>query len=218
MAAAQSLVAFDRVTKFNTETSPPALIFGGLTFTLPTNRTVAILGRQETGRTTLLEMLVGQTRPDEGEVVTNTKFSMLLNSATYLHPSLNGVDNSRHLARLYNLDPDRLACLLVTLPGVKPSAWYPPVRELEARDRKSIEILLAALMPYECYVIDDLEKIDVNVFRILMNLAGTRKAGAVFTTYSPKFARQFADMTGVIANRNLYLFDSVDEAERFYGR
>jgi capsular polysaccharide transport system ATP-binding protein len=212
------LVAFDRVTKFNLETAPPDLLFGNVSMTLRTDRNTAILGRKETGRTTLLQMLQGQLRPDAGEVVTNTKFSMLLNTKTYMHPGLNGLQNSSYLARLYGLDGDALARLLVTLPGLKPGAWYMPVRDLDARDRKSMELLLAALMPFECYVIDDLEKLEINAFRVLLKFAGARQAGTMFTTFSPKFARQFADQAAVIANRSLYLFDSVAEAERFYDR
>jgi capsular polysaccharide transport system ATP-binding protein len=218
MTAGKRLVAFERVTKFNVDVKPPEVIFGDITCTLPTDRNVAILGRKETGRTTLLEMLQGQLRPDFGAVVTNTRFSMLLNAKTYMHPSLNGLDNSRYLARLYGIDPDSLARLLVTLPGLKPGAWYLPVRELEARDRKSMELLLAAMLPYDCYVIDDVEKLDANVVRLLQKFARSRNAGTVFTTFSPKFARQFADFAGVIADRNLYLFDSVSQAEDFYGR
>jgi hypothetical protein len=56
------------------------------------------------------------------------------------------------------------------------------------------------------------------VVRLLQKFARSRNAGTVFTTFSPKFARQFADFAGVIADRNLYLFDSVSQAEDFYGR
>jgi capsular polysaccharide transport system ATP-binding protein len=211
------LVAFERVTQFNAEVWPPDLIFGPMSFTLPTDLSIGILGRKESGRTTLLQLVQGQVRPDAGTVVTNTAFSMLLNARTYLHPNLNGLENARYLARSFDIDPDMLARLLVTLPGLKPGAWYGPVRDLEARDRKSMEILLAAVMPYECYVIDDLEKLDGNVIRILLKLARARNAGLVFSTFSRNVARQFADHIGVIAQRNLFLFDSVAEAEAFYG-
>jgi len=216
-ASGRRMVAFERVTQFNAEASPPDLIFGPMSFTLPTDRSIGILGRKETGRTTLLQLLRGQIRPDAGAVVTNTAFSMLLNARTYLHPNLNGLENARYLARIFDIDADMLARLLVTLPGLKPGAWYEPVRELEARDRKSMEVLLAAVMPYECYVIDDVEKLDANVVRLLLKLARARGAGAVFSTFSRNVARQFADHIGVIAQRNLFLFDSVAEAEAFYG-
>jgi capsular polysaccharide transport system ATP-binding protein len=208
---------FDRVVKLAGAPPDETVIFAGVSVTVPTDRCMVILGRQETGRTTLLNLLCGRSRPDRGVVASRTKFSMILNAKSYLHPQLTGIQNILLLARMYSLDEDAVVMQAVGLPGLRTGVWDLPVGELDIRPRRSMELLLAALLPYDCYLLDDIDKADLNIAATAIALAKARGAGFIFTTYGVKHARNLADCAGVIANRNLTVFDSVPDAIKFYG-
>jgi hypothetical protein len=103
------------------------------------------------------------------------------------------------------------------LPYVTSAAWLEPFAELEPKQRRSMEILLASLLPYDCYLIDDIERADQNIVGQLIRLTAPRKAGLIFTTFQPKAARPYAEAGAVIASQTLTVFETMKEAEAFYG-
>ncbi len=206
----------DHVTKTTPEREPH-LIFGSMTAVLRTDRRTAILGRQGSGKTTLLQLLARSEPPDGGRIATEIKFSMVLNARSFLYSAMTGVENIEMLARVYGLPPKRLAALAVQLPGVARGAWLQRTGDLLPRARRAMEILTAALLPYDCYLLDDVERVEQNTMVNFLKLVRARNAGVIFTTFNAKFARQYADAGAVIANRTLRVFDSVEQAGIFYG-
>jgi ATPase subunit of ABC transporter with duplicated ATPase domains len=213
---ARLAVLLDHVTKV-TPGREPHLIFGGMTAVLRTDRRTVILGRQGSGKTTLLQLLAKTEPPDGGMIETRARFSMVLNSRGFFYPMMNGIENVEALARIYGMKEKRLAELAARLPGVPQGAWASPVGDLVPRDRRTLEMLTAALLPYDCFLVDDVEKISANTMATFLKLITARKAGAILTTFNTRFGRQYGDAGAVIANRSLRVYDTMEEAATFYG-
>lgn len=79
-----------------------------------------------------------------------------------------------------------------------------------------MEMLVAALLPFDCYLVDDLERVDPDMLALVLQILGLRQAGMIFTAQNPRFARHFATSCNVIANRTVYAFDTVEEAVKYY--
>ena len=206
----------DYVTKV-TPDAEPHLIFGSVRAVLPLDRRLGILGRAASGKSTLLAMLAGAEPVDGGRLRSRARFSMVLNGKGYTSAGMTGIENTEMMARIYGLPPKRLGEVAMSVPGVAASAWLEPFGELEPKQRRAMEILLAALLPYDCYLIDDIERADPNMLAQLIKLTAPRGAGLIFTTFQPRAARQYAQAGAVIANRNLTVFETMKEAETFYG-
>jgi capsular polysaccharide transport system ATP-binding protein len=209
-------VALEYVTKV-TPGSDPDLIFGAVNARLPLDRKVGILGRQGSGKSTLLGILAGTEPVDGGRVSSRVKFSMVLNGKAFTYAGMNGIENAEMMARIYGMPPKKLVELAMSLPYVPSAAWLEPFAELEPKQRRSMEILLASLLPYDCYLIDDIERADQNIVGQLVRLTAPRKAGLIFTTFQPKAARPYAEAGAVIASQTLTVFETMKEAEAFYG-
>jgi hypothetical protein len=95
--------------------------------------------------------------------------------------------------------------------------WLEPLAALEPKQRRGMEIVLAALLPYDCYLVDDIERADQNIVGLLIRLTAPRGAGLIFTTFQPKAARHYAEAGAVIANQTLTVFETMKEALAFYG-
>jgi ABC-type multidrug transport system ATPase subunit len=216
MPIAARAAVLDYVTKVTPE-GEPHLIFASVRAVLPVHQRLGILGRQASGKSTLLAILSGAEPVDGGRVRCRARFSMVLNGKGYTAGGMSGIQNTEMLARAYGMPPKRLVELAMSLPGVAPSAWLEPLAELEPKQRRALEILLAALLPYDCYLIDDIERADPNMVAQLIKLTAPRGAGLIFTTFQPRAARQYAEAGAVIANRNLTVFETMKEAEAFYG-
>jgi capsular polysaccharide transport system ATP-binding protein len=212
----RDFAVLDRVIVLTRPGATRPLLFGPVSCVLPTNRVMAVLGREQTGRTTLLRLLGGAARPDAGAVISGAKFSMILNSTGYLHGGMTGIENVAILARMYAMDPGRLTRLAVEIPFIDSALWYLPVGELEPAARRGLELGLAALLPYDCYLIDDLERAHEKVIGPTIKMLTDRNAGVLFSTYRARFALQYADCAAVIADCNLATFDTVKDAAAFY--
>jgi len=128
------------------------------------------------------------------------------------------VENVEMLARLYAMPPKRLAELAVSLPGLARGMWFEPVGDMQVKPRRSLEMLVASLLPFDCFLLDDIDRADPVVTLTFMKLIGARGAGLIFTTQRTRTARQFGDCAAIIANRGLRVFESLTEAEKFYDR
>jgi len=214
--AGRRLIVLDRLVKLTPPDQPRPLLFGPVSGVLPADRVMAVLGRQETGRSTLLRLLGGYQRPDAGQAISRAKFSMILNSSGYLHAGMTGLENVAIMARMHGMNAWSISKLAVELPFVDPALWHMAIGDLEPRTRRSLEMALATLLPYDCYLIDDAERAETNVLAAVIRMLSQRQAGVIFTAYKPRFARQFADCAAVIANQDITVFESVKEAELFY--
>ncbi len=209
------LVHASRVSKLGGRHGGATVIFDDMTVTLPTNQICAVLGRQGSGRSTFLRLLSGTERADSGAVLSEVQFSVIGNASTYFHPSMTGIENIVVAARLYGMDPAMLTELTLGLYDFG-ALWQSPAGLLPLPRRKAMEMLVASLLPFDCYLVDDVERTDPDVFKLVLQILQLRQAGMIFTAQHPKFAREFATFGSVVANQTVYAFASVDEALKNY--
>jgi capsular polysaccharide transport system ATP-binding protein len=197
---------------------------GGLTVVLrstttvvPTDRRIAILAERREGKTVLLRLLGGVEAPDRGEVVTSLLLSPVVNAGALFHPQLTGLENIRFFARMFGLDADRLTLVIDAFCSAGGSLEY-TIRSQDANHRKVLELALISIIPYDCYLLDDIGQFGEEAVLQHFAAAARRKAGVIFTTSRPRLVHQFADCAMVLRDGTLHPFTRVDEAIRFYER
>ena len=164
-----------------------------------------------------LRMLAGVEPPDQGEVFAPLQLSPLVNSGGLFHPQLTGTENIRLFARMFGIDGDRLTVAVDAFCGMG-IRLDQPVKIQDASDRKAMEAAVTAVLPFDCYLVDDMQQFESEITKRFFDAASQRQAGVIFSTSNPRFARQFAEFAVVIRDGTLYPFPHVKEAIPFYER
>jgi capsular polysaccharide transport system ATP-binding protein len=212
------MIFLDSVTKaYFSKHDAPKLVFRPTTIALPTDRRVAILGDRLQGKSLLLRLLAGLEAPDAGKVIAPVRLSPIVNSGALFHPRLSGLENIGIIARMLGVDGGRLSSVVDAFCGLGP-AMEKPLSSLKLPDRQRLELVLVALLSYDCYLLDNAPRVPVELLEGYFDAAARRGAGLIFTTHAPRQVYQYADHVVVICDGTVREFDQVEEAIRIYER
>ncbi len=186
-------------------------IFEDVSATLPDNRFCAVFGLAKSGRTTLLQLISQKKKPNRGAVFSTVRVSPIANAASIFHPRLSTLENITLTARCFGMNALELTALAVTLPGFEGELGVASGR-LNPKARRGMETLVAALLPYDVFLLDDIERIAPEILDVLLKILATRKSGMIFTTRTPKLVEKYANCVTVIRDKKLLTFETVDAA------
>jgi capsular polysaccharide transport system ATP-binding protein len=195
----------------------PQIVLRPTTIGWPADRRVAILGERRVGKTTVLQMLAGKLSPDQGAVIAPLFFSPVVNTGGLFHPQLTGIDNIRFVARMFGVQADRLTLAVDAFCGSS-LRLNDPIRAHDTAHRRAFEVAVTIVLPFACYLFDDVAQLPPDLLARCFTAARERGAGLVFSTASPRLARQFGEIFVVIADATLHMFTQAEEAIRFFGR
>lgn len=103
------MIRFENLTKSFRVAGQRRVVIDDLNLTLPTGRSLALLGRNGAGKSTLMQIIAGNMNADRGRVVTDGTISWPVGFAGSFHPELTGAQNTRFIARVYGVDTQELA-------------------------------------------------------------------------------------------------------------
>ena len=100
------MLEFDNVSKSFWTGTQRKVILDKVSFRVELGRSLGILAPNGTGKTTLINMMAGLEKPDEGEIRRGCRISFPLGFMGGVVGKISAMENSRYIARLYGLDPD----------------------------------------------------------------------------------------------------------------
>jgi capsular polysaccharide transport system ATP-binding protein len=193
-------------------------LFRDLSFDLPHDGRLAILGRNGQGKSTLLKILGGVLEQTAGAVRWSMTSSWPLGFGGAFQGGMTGLDNIRFLARIYRRPAGPL------IEGVEDfaelgDALKMPVRLYSTGMRARLAFGLSLAIEFDCYLIDEVISVGDARFarRCEEELFGRRAHRAfVLATHDISFIKRTCSKAIVIDRGRAKWFDDVDVAVDVY--
>ena len=100
------MLEFNNVSKSFWTGVQRKVILDRASFRVDIGHSLGILAPNGTGKTTLINMMAGLEKPDEGEIYRGCRISFPLGFMGGVINKLSATENARYIAELYGLDPD----------------------------------------------------------------------------------------------------------------
>ncbi|GAA0310885.1 ABC transporter ATP-binding protein [Rhodovulum strictum] len=195
------------------------VILDCVSFRVELGNSLGILAPNGTGKTTLINMMAGLEKPDEGRINRACRISFPLGFMGGVVGRHTGTENARYIARLYGLDPDYVEAFSRWLCGI--GEYYDmPVGTYSQGMRARFTFSLMLALDFDIYLIDEgmPSTTDVDFNRKAGALLRERleSATVVIVSHQPATLEKFCRSAAVLHHGQLHLFDSLEEARELY--
>ncbi|MEM9321051.1 MAG: ATP-binding cassette domain-containing protein [Pseudomonadota bacterium] len=195
------------------------VILDQASFRVPLGQSLGILAPNGTGKTTLINMMAGLEKPDEGEIVRGCRISFPLGFMGGVINKLSANENARYIAQLYGLDPDYVSAFCRWLCGIK-EYFDMPIGTYSSGMRARVNFSLMLALEFDIYLID--EGMPASVDAEFNRRAGAilserlKTATIVIVSHQADVLEKFAHRAAVLKHGTLYHFDNLEEAKQLY--
>ncbi|WP_299353815.1 ATP-binding cassette domain-containing protein [uncultured Shimia sp.] len=213
------MLEFDNVSKSFWTGTQRKVILDRVSFRVDIGKSLGILAPNGTGKTTLINMMAGLEKPDEGDIRRKCRISFPLGFMGGVVGKHSAVENSRYIARLYGLDPDYVEAFCRWLCNLG-EYFDQPLGTYSAGMRSRFTFSLLLALDFDMYLIDEgmPSSTDVEFNRKAGELLKERlrTTTIVIVSHQPQILEKYASSAAVLLDGKLFMFDTLEEAKQLY--
>ncbi|MHA6265007.1 ABC transporter ATP-binding protein [Arenibacterium sp. CAU 1754] len=180
---------------------------------------LGILAPNGTGKTTLINIMAGLEKPDEGEVRRMCNVSFPLGFMGGVVTKVSAMENSRYIAKLYGLDPDYVESFCRWLCNLG-EYFDQPLGTYSSGMRARFSFALMLALDFDIYLIDEgmpgSTDVEFNKKAGSILEERLRTTTIIIVSHSPATLERYARSAAVLMNGQLHMFDTLEEAKRLY--
>ena len=213
------MIEFNNVSKSFWTGQRRKVILDRASLRVELGNSLGILAPNGTGKTTLINMMAGLEKPDEGEIRRYCRVSFPLGFMGGVVNRHSGTENARYIARLYGLDPDYVEAFSRWLTGIE-EYFDMPVGTYSQGMRARFCFSLMLALDFDVYLIDEgmPQTTDVEFNRKAGSVLRERlkDTTVVIVSHLPQVLEKFARSAAVLRDGRLHQFDTLEEAKALY--
>ena len=213
------MIEFINVSKSFWTGKQRKVILDRVSFRVEVGKSLGILAPNGTGKTTVINMMAGLEKPDEGKVIRTSRISFPLGFMGGVVNRHTGKENARYIARLYGLDPDYVEAFTRWMCGIE-EYFDMPVGTYSQGMRARLNFSLMLAMDFDIYLIDEgmPTTTDVAFNRKAGQVLRERlqKATVVIVSHQASTLEKFAKSAAVLVDGQFHMFETLEEAKRLY--
>lgn len=213
------MLAFENVSKSFWTGTKHKVILDRVSFEIEPGHSLGILAANGTGKTTLINLMAGLEKPDQGEILRACRVSFPLGFMGGVINKISAVENARYIARLYGLDPDYVESFCRWLCELD-EYFDQPLGTYSAGMRARFCFSLMLALDFDLYLIDE-------GIPSTADAAFNRKAGAILqerfrtttiiiVSHQARTLEKFARSAAVLVNGKIKIFETLEEAKQVY--
>ena len=196
-------------------------VFRDLSFTIPTDRNVAIIGRNGAGKSTLMNLLAKVDTPDSGEIITDKSISWPVGLSGGFQGSLSARENVKFIARTQGFRGDALrekVRFVEEFAGIE-EYFDLPVKTYSSGMRGRVAFGLSLAFEFDYYLVDEAMSVGDAHFKKKASDAFKDKVGKaniILVTHGMTQVRTMCDLVLVLHGGKATLYDDVEEGIKVY--
>ncbi|HKK97747.1 MAG TPA: ATP-binding cassette domain-containing protein [Marivita sp.] len=213
------MLEFDSVSKSFWTGSHRKVILDRASFRVELGQSLGILAPNGTGKTTLIKMMAGLEKPDEGEIRKTSRVSFPLGFMGGVSTKHTAMEHSRFRARLYGIDPDYVEAYCRWLCDLG-EYFDQPLGTYSSGMRARFTFALMLALDFDIYLVDE-------GMPTYTDTEFNRKAGdilaerlrtttMIIVSHQPETLARFASKAAVLMDGQLHMFDTLEEAKQLY--
>ncbi|GGD21008.1 ABC transporter ATP-binding protein [Sinisalibacter lacisalsi] len=208
------MIQFENLTKSFWVNGRRKIVFENLNFSLPTGKSVALLGRNGAGKSTLLQIVAGTMNADSGRIVSDGSISWPIGLAGGFHKDLSGAQNVRFIARIYGVDTNSLVTFVKNFAELGPH-FHMPVRSYSSGMRSRLVFGAAMGIRFDTYLIDEVTAVGDAAFKRKSRAVfreRVRSSSALMVSHNMRELREFCDSAVLLNKGRVKYFEDVNDA------
>ena len=213
------MLEFENVSKSFWTGTQRKVILDRVSFLVELGKSLGILAPNGTGKTTLINMMAGLEKPDEGEIRRSCRISFPLGFMGGVTNRHTAMDNSRYIARLYGLDPDYVQAFCRWMCDID-EYFDMPVGTFSSGMRARFTFALMLALDFDVYLIDEgmPSTTDVNFNRKAAEILKERfrTTTVIIVSHQAETLEKHAKQAAVLMNGQLNMFETLEEAKQLY--
>ena len=213
------MIEFENVSKSFWTGKSRKVILDRASFKVTLGNSMGILAKNGSGKTTIINMMAGLEKPDEGTIRRTSRISFPLGFMGGVVSKHTATENARYIARLYALDPDYVESFCRWLCGIE-EYFDRPVGTYSSGMRSRFNFALMLALEFDIYLIDEgmPSTTDVEFNKKAGSILRQRlqNATVIVVSHQPKTLEQFCRSAAVLKNGQLYMFETLQEAKQLY--
>jgi capsular polysaccharide transport system ATP-binding protein len=217
------LIKLQNVTKFYETKNKKNILFENYSFELPSDKNIAILGRNGTGKSTLLRLLGGIEEPNSGKIISNKKFSWPMALARGFQGSLSGNDNVKFVARIYGKNNAEIKKIIKFVFDYceLDDYFFMPVKTYSSGMRAKLSFALSLAFDFEVFLIDETFAVGDKHFKrksfeSIKHLS--RDRSIIMVSHDMQIVRELCSCILLLNNNELTYFDDIHKGIAAYNQ
>ena len=195
------------------------VILDRVSFRVELGTSLGILAPNGTGKTTLIKMMAGLEKPDEGVINRYCNISFPLGFMGGVVNRHSAQENCRYIAKLYGLDPDYVEAYCRWLCNLDEYFDQPlGVYSSGMRARFTFSLMLA--LDFDIYLIDEgmPNSTDVSFNKKAGDILAERlrTTTIIIVSHQAEILQKYAKQAAVLLSGKLHLFDNLEQAKQLY--
>ncbi|MCC5987178.1 MAG: ATP-binding cassette domain-containing protein [Pararhodobacter sp.] len=213
------MLEFEQVSKSFWTGKTRKVILHDASFRIEMGQSMGILAPNGSGKTTIINMMAGLEKPDDGLISRHCRVSFPLGFMGGINPRHSATENARYIARLYQIDPDEVEAFCRWLCDID-EYFDMPVGTYSQGMRARFAFSLMLSLEFDLYLVD--EGMPATTDARFNRRAGAilkerlERATVLVVSHQSETLERYCKSAAVLRDGRLNFFDTLEEAKYMY--
>ncbi|PRE86560.1 ABC transporter ATP-binding protein [Burkholderia multivorans] len=215
------MIALDRLTKSYVTTLGRKYVFRDLSFIVPPDKNIALIGRNGAGKSTLMRLLCGTDVPDSGRIITDKRISWPVGLGGGFQGSLTGRQNVKFICRALGAEGEEMEKIIAYVQEFAELGDYfhQPVKTYSSGMGARLRFGMSLAFDFDYYMVDEAMSVGDAHFRAKAEREFKKRVGhsnLIVVTHNMNQVRSLCDIILLLNNGTVDVYDDVEEGIRVY--